>query len=281
MKATIILLTLIISGSSFAKGMKLDGGSNIGGGNNGSEYMATWCKDQSGLLRNYRDRALLKVRNTGDFNLANKILNDGIIQALKGHKGNNESFLEKSLTRGLEISRNLEATSATNSLRKAMVVNNILINYYNFILETVINNLDIGAYIPYIQSNADQMDERAAHFEENFVLYASTQLDWIISTLTAESVIGGKTIIVPVGDAKSLIKVAMILTQGTAEDLSDSLWNLRFSCAISSLQILNETITSYDQGNREMFDDEKGAVSYLAFEINRISRGLNLKASCN
>jgi hypothetical protein len=281
MKRAIILITLLLTGAASAKGMKSDGGSNIGGGNIGSEYLATWCRSQSSLLRNYRDRALLKVSNTGDYNLANKILTDGIIQALKSNKGDSDSFLVRSLNRGLEISRNLDATSAKNPERKAMVTNNILISYYNFMLETVVKDLDLGAYIPYIQSNDEQMDERAAHFEENFIIYASVQLDWIISNLTRESRLGDKTIVVPVGDAKALIEVAIILTKGTTEDLDDSLWNRRFSCAISDLQILNETITSYDQGNKEMFDDEKVAVGYLSHEIKRISRTLILKESCN
>lgn len=283
MKSTIILFSLLLSvaGSAHAKGKMADGGSNIGGGNNGSEYLATWCKTQSSLLRNYRDRALLKVSNTGDYALANKILNDGIIQALKTFKGEQDSFLARSLSRGLEIARNLEATNSLNSERKAMVINNILISYYDFMLERVIRDLDLGAYIPYIQADNDSMNERAAHFEENFVIYAASQLDWITDTLTRQTKLGDKTIVVPVGDAKSLVKVAMILIKGTSEDLEDSLWNYRFSCAISDLQILNETISSYDQGNREMFDDEKTAVNYLSNELRRISRTLHLKTSCN
>lgn len=281
MKTTIILFSLLIAGAVNAKGTKAEGGSNIGGGNNGSEYLATWCKSQSSLLRNYRDRAALKVNNTGDYALANKILDDGMVQALKTFKTDQESFLAKSLARGLEISRNLEATSAKNTERKAMVINNILANYYDFMLETVAKNLDLGAYIPYIQSNDEQMDVNAAHFEENFVMYATSQLDWILSNLTRTTRLGDKTIVVPVGDAKSLVKVAMILIKGTSDDLQDSLWNYRFSCAISSLEILNDTISSYDQGNREMFDDERVAVGYLSSEISRISNTLHYKTSCN
>jgi hypothetical protein len=73
----------------------------------------------------------------------------------------------------------------------------------------------------------------------------------------------------------------MTLIKGTSEDLEDSLWNYRFSCAISDLQVLNETISSYDQGNREMFDDERTAVNYLSSEIKRISRTLHSSSSCN
>lgn len=278
MKTTMIILAILFAGILEAKEMRSDGGSNIGGGNNGSEYLATWCRGQSSLLRNYRDRAILKVRNKGDYNLANKILNDGIIQALQSQKGDNNSFLAKSLSRGLEISRNLGATSATNDERKAMVVNNVLINYYDFMIETVVKDLDIGAYIPYMQS---QMDERAAHFEEKFIVYAASQLNWITANMTQTTRLGDKLTVVPVGDAETVIKVAMILIKGTADDLDESLWNLRFSCAITDLQILNETITSYDQGNRETFDNKKEAINYLAPEIARIARTLTLKQGCN
>lgn len=280
MKKTIILLSLLFTGVVHAKGM-VEGGSNIGGGNIGSEYMATWCKNQSSLLRNFRDRAQLKVNNTGDYNLANKILNDGMIQALQALKDNYNSFLARSLARGLEISRNLEATTGKNAERKAMVINSILSSYYNFMLNTVVRDLDLGAYLPYIQSPQDQMDKRAAYFEQYFVAYASSQLSWITENLTQEARLGDRLIVVPVGDAKALIKVAIILTKGTAEDLEDSLWNHRFSCAIADLQILNDTITSYDQGNREMFDDEKVAVDYLSKELKRISRSLRLSSTCN
>jgi hypothetical protein len=278
MKTVIILLALALTGTVQAAAK---GGTNVGGGNNGSEYLATWCKNQTSLLRNYRDRAQLKINNTGDYNLANKILNDGMVQALKNFKGDQNAFLAKGLARGLEIARNLEATSAANNDRKAMVTNNILASYYDFLIETVAKNLDLGAYIPYMQSSDEQMDERAAHFEENFVTYATSQLDWILTNLTRQSRLGDKIITVPVGDAKSLVKVSMILIKGTSDDLEDSLWNYRFSCAISDLQILNDTITSYDQGNKEMFDDERVAVGYLASELTRISRTLHSSSSCN
>jgi hypothetical protein len=247
--------------------------------------VATWCRGQSSLLRNYRDRANLKVSNTGDYNFANKILNDGMVQALKSlnndAKISNDSFLARTLARGLEISRNLDATSAKNNDRKAMVVNNILTNYYDFMLTNVAKNLDLNAYIPYMQASHENMDERAAHFEENFAMYAGSQLDWITNNLTNTVRVGDRTLVVPVGDAKSLIKVAIILIKGTADDLDSSLWNFRFSCAISDLNTLNDTMTSYDQGNREMFDDEKVAVNYLTSEIKRISQMLNRKMSCN
>jgi hypothetical protein len=277
MKTTIILLTLLISGSLYAA----KGGSNIGGGNNGSEYLATWCKNQSSLLRNYRDRAVFKVNNTGDYALSNKILVDGMIQALKALNTDNNSFLAKSLARGLEISKNLQATNMANAERKAMIINNVLLKQYEFMIETVAKNLDIGAFIPYVQSSEEAMDVRAAHFEETFVTYANAQLNWILEELTAEARLGNKVIVTPVGDAKSLIKVAIILSEGTASDLNESLWNYRFSCAISDLNILNQTLIAYDQGNREMFDDEKSAVTYLSQELKRISRTLTLKSSCN
>jgi hypothetical protein len=278
MKTTILLLALLLTGAVNA------GGSNIGGGNNGSEYLATWCKGQSSLLRNFRDRSVLKLDSTGDYNMANTILHNGIVQALVSYKGDSESFFVKSLTRGLEISKNLEATAAKNPTRKAMVINNILLNYYDFMLTTVAVELDIGAYIPYMQigiENREDMDKRAAHFEEKFVVYASSQLDWILSNLTSEVHQGSKLITVPVGDTKSLLKVALILIHGTAIDLEDSLWNMRFSCAISDLRNLNDEITSYDQGNREIFEDEKVAVSFLAGQLKRISKSLTLKESCH
>ncbi len=290
MKTSLIILTLFIGTTFTAQARKVDregstekvskgSGTNIGGGNNGSAYLATWCRGQSSLLRNFRDRARLKLDNTGDYNAANKILNDGMVQALSSG-GANESFLHKSLVRGLTISNHLGATLGGNSERKAFAANHILINYYEFIIETVAKNLDLNGHIPYLEASGEEMNDRAARFEETFVTYASSQLDWVLSTLINEVRLGAKTQVVPVGDAKSIVKVALTLSGATATDLEDSLWNYRFSCAISDLKMLNETLKTYDQGNKEMFEDEKQALTYISTELKRISRTLRLKESC-
>ena len=258
-------------------------GTNVGGGN-GSAYLATWCRGQSSLLRNFKDRARLKLDNTGDYNVANKLLTDGIVQALSNSQAASddvtESFLHRSLVRGLTISNHLGGTLGGNNERKAMAANNILNSYYDFMLETVAKNLELNGKIPYMNSNGRDMDQRAANYEESFVTYAKTQLDWILDTLIREVRIGDKKQVVPVGDARSVIKVALTLSAGTASDLDESLWNYRFSCTISDLEILNDTLKAYDQGNREMFEDEKQALTYTASEIKRISRSLTLKESC-
>lgn len=293
MKTSLIVITLLAMTSFSAQAKKIDregtldkvskgSGTNIGGGNNGSEYLATWCRGQSSLLRNFRDRARMKLENTGDYNAANKILNDGMVQALSNAgSGASESFLHKSLIRGLTISKHLGATLGGNSERKAMAANHILNNYYEFIIETVGKNLDLNGQIPYLASTSnEEMNEKAARFEENFVTYASSQLDWILSNLINEVRLGNKIQVVPVGDARSILKVALTLSGATAIDLEDSLWSYRFSCAISDLKILNETLTTYDQGNKEMFEDEKQALTYVNSELKRISKTLRLKESC-
>lgn len=290
MKTALLIFTLVLGTSLTAQArvdregggekMSKGSGTNIGGGNSGSEYLATWCRGQSSLLRNFKDRARLKLDNTGDYNIANKILTDGIIQALNNSANAKDSFLHKSLTRGLTISNHLGATLGGNPERKAMAANHILNSYYDFMLETVAKNLDLNGKIPFMDASNENMDERAARFEENFVTYAGTQLDWILSTLIREVRLGSKIQTVPVGDARSVIKVALTLSAATASDLDESLWNYRFSCAISDLQILNETLKAYDQGNKEMFEDEKQAITYTASEIKRISKTLRLKESC-
>lgn len=290
MKTTLLILTLVLGTSLTAEArvereggatkVSKGSGTNIGGGNIGSEYLATWCRGQTSLLRNFRDKARLKLDNTGDYNIANKILTDGIIQALQSGNNAKDTFLHKSLTRGLTISNHLGATLGGNTERKAMAANHILNSYYDFMIETVAKNLDLNGKIPFMDADSENMDQRAARFEENFVTYASTQLEWILNTLVKEVRLGDRVQTVPVGDARSVIKVALTLSAATASDLDESLWNYRFSCAISDLQILNETLKTYDQGNKEMFEDEKQALTYTASEIKRISKSLRLKESC-
>lgn len=280
MKTALILLTLILASTANAKNTMADGGSNIGGGVNGSEYLSTWCRGQTSLLRNYQERSELKLDNTGDYNLANKILYNGMIEALKSYKGNQHSFLAKSLARGLEIARNLEATAGKNPERKGMVTNNILNKYYSFMINEVARNMDIGAYIPYMQSTHEQMDARMAHYEKSFVRYASAQLDWVLQNLITETRRGDKLVIVPIGDSKAFIKVAIILTKATAEDLESSLWANRFNCAIRDLTMLNDELTAYDQGNREVYENEKQAIERSSRKIQEIVNSLSLDSSC-
>ncbi len=289
MKTTLLVL-MIIGTTLTAQGKVVDrevsskaskgSGTNIGGGNNGSEYLATWCRGSSSLLRNFKDRARLKLDNTGDYNIANKILTDGIVQALGNSADAKETFLHKSLVRGLTISNHLGATLGGNTERKAMAANHILNSYYDFMIEVVAKNLDLNGKIPYMNASEAEMNQSAARFEENFVTYASTQLNWILSTLIRDARIGDRTQVVPVGDARSVLKVVLTLTAGTTTDLEDSLWNYRFSCSISDLQILNDTLKAYDQGNKEMFEDEKQALTYTAQELRRISKTLVLRESC-
>ncbi|MBC7714776.1 MAG: hypothetical protein H7177_15625 [Rhizobacter sp.] len=291
MKTTLLIFTLVLGTALTAQAKvveregtttlsKSGSGTNVGGGNNGSEYLATWCRGQSSLLRNYKDRARLKLDNTGDYNIANKLLTDGIVQALNNSTNASETFLHKSLVRGLTISNYLGASLGGNPERKAMAANNILNSYYDFMLETVAKNLDLNGKIPYMSSSDADMDQRAAHFEENFVIYANTQLNWILGNLVKEVRMGDRVQVVPVGDARSVIKVALALSTGTASDLEESLWNYRFSCTISDLQMLNDSLKAYDQGNKEMFEDEKQALEYTTKELRRISRTLTLRESC-
>lgn len=255
-------------------------GSNIGGGNVGSEYLATWCKGQTSLLRNYKERARLKLDNTGDYNVANKLLASGIEQALASGTNAKESFLHKSLVRGLTITTHLGAGLGGSPERKAMVANNILNSYYDFMIEAVAKNLDLNGQIPYMNASEANMDVRAAHFEETFVTYASSQLKWILENLIKETRLGNRTQTVPVGDARSVIKVTLTLAAGTAKDLDESLWNYRFSCAINELNMLTDTLAAYDQGNMEMFEDEKQALDYTAKELRRISKSLSAADAC-
>lgn len=290
MKTALLILTLALGTTLTTEARVIDregservskgSGSNIGGGNIGSEYLATWCRGQTSLLRNYKDRAALKLDNTGDYNIANKLLNDGIVQALTSGSEAKESFLHKSLVRGLTIATHLGAGLGGNTERKAMIANNILNSYYDFMINVVAKNLDLNGQIPYLNATSEDMDARAARFEETFVDYASSQLNWILTNLVKETRLGNKTQTVPVGDARSVIKVALTLTAGTATDLDESLWNYRFSCAISDLQILTNDLKAYDQGNKEMFEDEKQALTHASTEIRRISKSLSSRENC-
>jgi hypothetical protein len=290
MKTSLLVLTLILGTTFTAQAAVVDrestkmskaagSGTNVGGGNTGSEYLSTWCKGQTSVLRNYRDRARLKLENTGDYNIANKILTDGMIQALSNGANAGDTFLHKSLVRGLKISKQLGAQT-TNADRKAMVTNNILNSYYDFVLEVVAKDLDLNGHLPYLGASHGDLNRKAAHYEERFIIYAAAQLNWILDNLVKEVRLGNKMQTVPVGDAKSILKVILTVSAGTATDLDESLWSNRFSCAISDLGMLLESLTAYDQGNKEMFEDEKQALTYASSEIKRIAKTVTLRETC-
>ena len=291
MKTTLIIATILLatlsSNNSEARVVAREGvtaakgsGSNIGGGNNGSEYLATWCRTQSSTLRNFRDRARLKLENSGSYNMANKILADGIVAALESGSTATESFLHKSLVRGVTIINQLGATNGSIPERKAMATNHILNSYYDLMIETIGQNLDLNGHIPYLNASRDEMERRTNQYEETFVTYAHTQLNWINRNLVREVRLGDKLQIAPVGEARSVIKIALTLASATSTDLEDSIWSYRFSCQISDLKMLTETLKAYDQGNREMFEDEKQALGYASLEIKRIARSIELRKGC-
>ncbi len=256
-------------------------GTNIGGGNNSSEYLATWCRGQQSLLRNYRDRAQLKLNNSGNYNISNKILTDGIVQALSSLNGQQSTFLSKSLQRGLVISRQLNAATATDE-RKAMSTYYVLSNYYNFMIETVARDLDLNGFIPFESHGGERnsMNPAMMTFEQNFVIFANTQLTWVLANMMGQTKIGSRLLTTPVGDAKSVIKISLTLTEATAEDLDESLWNHKFSCAISDLKNLSFELNQYDQGNRDMFESDAQALEYINKELTRIAKSIDLKGGC-
>lgn len=270
MKKILIMTLLLLTTTLSAK--VSEGGSNIGGGNNSSKFEVTWCSDQSTLLRQVKTRAELKLQNTGNFNIANTMLSDGMVSALQIGDENSNSFLRKGLLRGLEISAVIaEAGSPELGHR-------VLSSYYQFLLTTVANNLELGGRLLYITSSREQMDEQATLFEKRFVEYAKEQLEWIRKNLTRKVITSRGVISIPIGDTKTLVKISLVLLKGTTTDLEESLWNMRFSCTISDLRSLTEMFESYDQGNRELFDNDRSATTYLVSSLENIVHSLSAGA---
>lgn len=282
MKTTLAIFTLMatMSFGSPIYAKNADSGSNIGGGNSSSEYLS-WCRGQSSLLRDAKTTAALKLENSGSHIAANKILSDGILRALKNSDNKRELFLHKALVRGNMISTHLDTINEDGNLRKHEVAHHILSEYYDFMINEVSSSLEIGAHIPYLRSPQDSLEQSIAHFEAKFVQYASAQLDWIIVKLSnSRTNQFGRLLITPIGDTKSFFKTALVLVEGVSQDLKESLWNLRFSCAISDLDNLHERVRNYDQGNRELFSDEKQAFEHTIQELKRIANSIRKNESC-
>ena len=106
---------------------------------------------------------------------------------------------------------------------------------------------------------ADYPDFDDTLFEKQYVQYAKGQIDWLIGpNFVIPHLNGGVTV---KNSTKGFLKAAEFIANYVKEDLSDSLWNLKFACAIESLDILNQQLATHNAGNVGYFGDDRIAVN--------------------
>ena len=255
-------------------------GTDIGGGHRSGEIRseAIWCRGRVSTLRRALRRSRMKLNKTSSHLEASKILVKGLEAALEGEGRKPDIFTHKALLRGLELVSRLDIINEDHNYREHMVHLNVLMKYYKFLIEEVAQKLDMQGYIPYLYSNRDEAEYR--NLENRFVRFSRMQIEWVNGELARISENMGEALIVPVGNARSYLVAAELMTLFTGRDLTYSLWEKRFSCAIEDLADLNLSLQRYNQGNIDEFEDDKYAVNIVYFNLDNIIEQLAKVDSC-
>lgn len=256
---------------------RVESGTNIGGGYATSDDLSAWCNTSRMILETYYTEAKFQGRN---FYEANKLLSKGLYLAHgKIANDNNSTFTFKALARGLELVNLIGAIDPMSSKESLESANNVLNHYYDFILGTVTKSLDLAAVVPLLSDLESCSDCRVDFemFEYRFVEYAKMQLKFIlISTLGKKN-----GVFYPIGNSEHFLRSLELFAEKTGEDLKNSLWKQRFSCAIAELDVLHMQLTLFNQGSRSMYRGRiEVAVQGFAQKMNRIINELNSEENC-
>ncbi|EQC45817.1 hypothetical protein M899_1364 [Bacteriovorax sp. BSW11_IV] len=256
---------------------RVESGTNIGGGFATSDDLSIWCNTSNMILETYYTEAKFQGKN---FFEANKLLSKGLYLAHgKIANENNSTFTLKALARGLELVNLIGAIDPMSSKESLESANNVLNHYYDFILSAVTKSLDLSAVIPLLSDLESCSDCRVdfEKFEYRFVEYAKMQLKFIsIATLGKKN-----GVFYPVGNSEHFLRALELFSEKTKEDLRNSLWKERFSCAIAELDVLYMQLTLFNQGSRSMYRGRiEMAVQGFAQKMNTIINELNNEESC-
>ncbi len=252
------------------------GGTNIGGGDIGSEFLAEWCHNQIEKLYAFKQRAYLKLNASGNYYKANKILLNGLIAGAQSSKGN-QSFTNRALVRGVELFTILEAQDITKSKREKRNINRIMNEYYSFITQISLT-LDVKEYIPFKKAHEENSLKSfdGKRFEKKIVEYAAAQLKWFLDTFTFTRGLE----FMAIGKTSNFLKATEITLEGVKSDVVDSLFKYRLNCSLQKITVLFDIVVQYNLGNEELFDNDRVAENYVIAQIKEIHNSITFNENC-
>jgi len=208
--------------------------------------VASFCRDRLSILRLALRRATLEA-SRGNAGISAQVLIDGLKRSASQISPRYANTLtSKAIIRGVGIANSL--MNSTGDRAKVRTVNYFLNRYYRFIEETS-NNLDVPFYqtgrCGFCNSRANE------EFEQNFVTFASEQLNMVLDSMTTDH--GG--IIYPVGSPRVLLSALKSTTALMANDLSEALGATRYACVIRELADISNEAGSYLKGGSFLSDD--------------------------
>lgn len=252
----------------------LQGGTDIGGGVDSNDELFSWCQDQVAFMRRIVRNSKLVLENTGleKINKVNHMLARGIKQAwLRERESELPSYFTRlSLERGMELVKVLgilkDSEKGTAELTN---YNSILFEYYNFVIKDVAGSLDI----PYAVRNIG--DYKTQGFERTYIEYVKRELTFAERFLDEKDGTVTSSLL-----ASVYLKLMKSLVKFAIQDLNDSPYRLRFSCAIQGLLDLRDDIQNFNRGSRDLFVDVKQLMEVTTVELKNISNSLDLSDSC-
>ncbi|AUN99015.1 hypothetical protein DOM21_05870 [Bacteriovorax stolpii] len=229
--------------------------------NTATEYdsVSSFCRDRLSVLKNAYRQAEIEAQ-AGNPGVSAAILEKGLVDAANRISPRYaQTLTSKAIQRGITLLNELKVTA--DSKQKTRAINHFLFNYFLFI-ENVSNRLDI----PYFQTGSafSRVSASNAQFERLFVNFASEQVKMVLDTMSTED---GRTIY-PIGSPTLLLTALRVTTQAMANDLSESIFAMRYACTIQALETASQDIAFY-LNTRASYADEFVAVQELVGAVKR------------
>lgn len=261
-----ILALAFLSAIAFPLAWAKEGGSNVGGGNRGSQVAALACGNVRATLLSHQQTARLLLERDITLKAEAKLtLAHGFEVALRneGLETNARSVLYRSLERGKELALALDEQALTYSDPQDAAESSlkVLNAYYDFILGVVIP-LESEFLIAWIYPGSGPLDQE--QFENRFIEYAREELRWANGALVS---IRGDGKVIPLRSPKAYLKASELMTRFAAEDLThpESPWASAYEGTAQVLRELSEKIRAHLVGNSFPWGDDMTA-SEAVFE---------------
>lgn len=227
------------------------------------DSVSSFCRDRLAVLKNAYRQAEIESQG-GRPGVSAAILEKGLVDASLRITPRYESTLtSKAIRRGITLLNELKATA--ESKQKVRAINHFLFNYFLFI-ENVSNRLDI----PFFQTGSgfSRVSASNTQFERLFINFASDQVKMVLDTMSTEVREGRGSVVYPIGSPTLLLTALRVTTAAMANDLSESIFAMRYACTIQALETASQDIEFY-LNTQASYADEFVAVQELVGAVKR------------
>jgi len=241
-----------------------------------------WCSRVVSVLKRERQKARTQLLYE-KFAEAKKILKRAFISASQSFPDYEMGPMTKRIVdRGLIYVQAIEDRLGQNGgkiSRRDLVTLVYFLSSYVDLIEEVATNLDRPYYIPYYYTHnrcrkgCKDFDFRT--FSRRYVRYSREQIQYILNEFTQTAPVHGKLRVFPVGDPDAYLKLSELASHYVAKDLSGTLDAYKFSCVISDLKVLSDSLYQYlEQGDRTLYPNDRWAVGDVTYQLKDVHKRL-------